>query len=486
MQFLLLVVFLAVFTIEVYTQDITLEPSPAQTLQQCTKHGYTCEEVSAPTDDGYTLVLHHITKAKNPCSQEKPPALLWHDIGQLSTQFVVNEPDTSLGFLLADICYDVWMGNARGNEYSVESARSPTDFWDFSWEHIAKWDLSAAITKILQKTGGSKVTYVGVGEGALAMFVKLSNDTVLNDKVKVVFALAPTTAMKHLSWKTYVGLKEIDAMCQDAYYHMLSVSSDFPFLREYVSRRAHDEPEKNTWHSFYEHEREKFDRAFGAAYCALAMKVRGDKCQRFELRKEDEDMVLSYARFCTPSEYMYRKCVNDAQCHVPYVGSKEPFCTCQGPYMGRYCEVYLASGAYGDAPVQYGTQTDTCARGTTSYQNICHFAQQAMQQLDGIWGFDYGDDARNHRTHGVYNPRNYVFSNIDIDTFVYYSEGDYISTEEDVLETYYLPFKQNRMFIRKFPGLSHIDFLNGTSQAAKNMLKDVVKELTRLKAPKNS
>lgn len=90
------------------------------------------------TNDGYILTIHRIPHGKdnNSNSQEsaKKVFFLQHGLLCSSADWVVNPPNGSLGFMLADAGFDVWLGNSRGNTYSKKHKIYPTDsdeFWRF-------------------------------------------------------------------------------------------------------------------------------------------------------------------------------------------------------------------------------------------------------------------------------------------------------------------------------------------------------------------
>jgi lysosomal acid lipase/cholesteryl ester hydrolase len=83
----------------------------------------------------------------------------------------------SLGFVLADSGYDVWMGNVRGNTYSrnhTSLSVKSSKFWDFSFDEMATIDLPAMVDFVTEQTGKSSIFYIGHSQGTEIGFIEFS------------------------------------------------------------------------------------------------------------------------------------------------------------------------------------------------------------------------------------------------------------------------------------------------------------------------
>jgi pimeloyl-ACP methyl ester carboxylesterase len=100
-----------------------------------------------------------------------------------------------MAFYFADLGFDVWMGNQRGNRHSkfhTFKDVSDDDFWDFSFYELGKYDQPALIDYILRNTGVPNLTYVGHSQGTTQIFSALSEDSeFFRERVNLFIMLAP-------------------------------------------------------------------------------------------------------------------------------------------------------------------------------------------------------------------------------------------------------------------------------------------------------
>lgn len=110
-----------------------------------------------------------------------------HGLLGSSADWVLAGPNNSLAFLLADLGYDVWLGNVRGNTYSNRhTTYSKTDkrYWDYSFHEMAQFDVPAVIDYIIEikstenryhmhATDNHKIIYVGHSMGTTVSLVIL-------------------------------------------------------------------------------------------------------------------------------------------------------------------------------------------------------------------------------------------------------------------------------------------------------------------------
>lgn len=186
-----------------------VEPLPESnmtTIELVENMGYKGERHEITTADGYIIEIHRIPPtSKNPPltnpSNVKLPVLLQHGILTVSSCWVLNFPNQSLGFMLADAGFDVWLSNVRGSQYGRKHKTlnpKSKEFWDFSFEEMAVNDISAAIDYILNVTNNTQINYIGHSMGTTLAFVLLSQVPQYNSKIKTFYALAPAAYLHHM------------------------------------------------------------------------------------------------------------------------------------------------------------------------------------------------------------------------------------------------------------------------------------------------
>lgn len=180
---------------------VDLRPMADLVLQ----HGYPIEASIVETSDGYMLELYRIPRGRNESAEsasERPAVLLWHGVLDSSATWVINGPGKSLGFILADAGFDVWLANSRGNSYARHHAFLGVDtkeFWDFSFDEMAKYDLKAVVNYVLKATGENTISYVGHSQGTTQAFLGFSQDKELASKISLAVMLAPVLFVTKMS-----------------------------------------------------------------------------------------------------------------------------------------------------------------------------------------------------------------------------------------------------------------------------------------------
>uniref|UniRef100_A0A0N4Z945 Lipase n=1 Tax=Parastrongyloides trichosuri TaxID=131310 RepID=A0A0N4Z945_PARTI len=194
------ILFLIIFGFcDTYTELPEVGMTTTQLIQY---HDYPAESLRITTDDGYILEMHRIPHGKNNYNVTKKPVIfLQHGLLASSSDWVVNPPDESPAFIFADAGFDVWLGNMRGNVYSREHISysvNSKEFWRFSWDEMAKYDLEAMIDAILDRTQQESLYYVGHSQGTITIFSKLSEDKNFSKKIKKIFALGPVAKVANI------------------------------------------------------------------------------------------------------------------------------------------------------------------------------------------------------------------------------------------------------------------------------------------------
>lgn len=81
--------------------------------------------------------MYRIQKKNTNFTSNKPVVLFVHGFLDLSDTFIINDEDKAPGFILANLGYDVWFGNNRGNTHSKNhtklNPKKDNKYWDFSF-----------------------------------------------------------------------------------------------------------------------------------------------------------------------------------------------------------------------------------------------------------------------------------------------------------------------------------------------------------------
>jgi lysosomal acid lipase/cholesteryl ester hydrolase len=195
--------------------------------------GFPLEIHYAETEDGFMLKLYRIPGGKgelNYRKKKKQSVLLMHGIFDSSDGWVCNEEDKCIPFILANLGYDIWLGNTRGNKHSRYHKKFKDDdpeMWNFSFNEMGLYDLPAFLTHITGVNNFSeKVVFIGHSQGTAQLFAGLTQSLeFFKSKIKLFIALAPVARVSNMTslMLNLMKLLKIDLLFEKlAFYEVLA------------------------------------------------------------------------------------------------------------------------------------------------------------------------------------------------------------------------------------------------------------------------
>ncbi|KAF2076414.1 hypothetical protein CYY_002271 [Polysphondylium violaceum] len=214
--------------------------------------GYPVEDHTAITPDGFILSIQRIPAGRyqpnpNPYGASgKPVVVLQHGVEDIGTSWVIQENVyQSLGFILADAGFDVWINNVRGTTYSSSNINlNPNDraFWAWSFDEMAEYDIPTFIDYVLETTQQETVGYVGHSQGTTVAFISFNQNPELASKINLFVALAPVVRVTHCESTLLNILAEFNI---DVLFEVLggkAFLADTPFLQKYLPIICKNQP----------------------------------------------------------------------------------------------------------------------------------------------------------------------------------------------------------------------------------------------------
>lgn len=164
--------------------------------EMCALFGYDVENRIVRTEDNYLLTIQRITR-KGAAPRNGKVVYMHHGLLMCSEIWVTMlEKNCNLPFVLHDLGYDVWLGNNRGNKYSLKHVYhlfTSEKFWDFSLDEFALFDIPNTIDYILRETEKKSLTYIGFSQGTAQAFASVLINSDLNRKIDRIIAISPAT-----------------------------------------------------------------------------------------------------------------------------------------------------------------------------------------------------------------------------------------------------------------------------------------------------
>lgn len=152
------------------------------------------EEESVTTEDRYINTIWRLT-SKDPNNRNGKSVILQHGLLDGGFTWLILAED-SLPKKLCDEGYVVYLPYMRGTQFSrahldYDSGLN-SNYWDFSFDHLAQYDVTANINFVKQRDGVEKVYYIGHSQGTLTFFLAYMNNPEFMEKNVAKFAALGT------------------------------------------------------------------------------------------------------------------------------------------------------------------------------------------------------------------------------------------------------------------------------------------------------
>ena len=136
------------------------------------------EEIQIETEDRYLNTIWCLT-SKDPSVSNGKSLIMQHGLLDGGFTWLILGKD-SLAKKLCEEGYKVYISYIRGTQFSISHLDYDTslnsDYWNFSFDEMAQYDLPALINTIKSRDKVEKVYYIGHSQGTLIYFLAYMNN----------------------------------------------------------------------------------------------------------------------------------------------------------------------------------------------------------------------------------------------------------------------------------------------------------------------
>lgn len=147
----------------------------------------------ARTEDGWRLALHRVKPATR---RYREPLILCHGLG--ANRYNLDWPGQSLARYFAERGFDVFVPETRGAGLSERPRLFGAKRWDFTFDHLARYDVPAIIDRVREITGEARVLWLGHSMGGMIAYAHLGMTP--DSPIRAAAVLGSPAAFESLGW----------------------------------------------------------------------------------------------------------------------------------------------------------------------------------------------------------------------------------------------------------------------------------------------